>query len=60
MNDHDGPHGLAGGQDERTMGELITVDFRAGKVISRERYWLGANALHRQALQGWTGRTGEI
>lgn len=33
-----------------TMGELITVDFRAGKVIARTPYWLDARTLHREAL----------
>lgn len=42
------------------MGELITVDFRAGKVISRETYWRGAEALRRDALARFTGRRAEI
>ena len=42
------------------MGELVTVDFVQKKVISRVNFWLGADALHRAALQGYTGRTGKI
>lgn len=60
MNDQSGPTGLAGGLEGDDMGELITVDFRAGKVISRETYWLGAQALHREALARYTGQRAEI
>ncbi len=42
------------------MGELITVDFPARKVISRETYWRDASALHREALERFTGRRAEI
>lgn len=49
MNDRSGPTRFAGLED-RQMGELITVDFPGRKVISRVKYWLGAEALHREAL----------
>lgn len=42
------------------MGELITVDFVQKRVISRVNYWRGAEALHREALARYTGRTGKI
>lgn len=42
------------------MGELILIDFRAGKVISRSFYWRDAEALHREALARFTGRRAEI
>ena len=60
MNDQSGPNGRAAGLEDDDMGELITVDFRAGKVISRVNYWRDAEALHREALARFTGRTGEI
>lgn len=40
------------------MGELIRVDFLAGKVISRTNYWLGAEALHREALARFRAGSG--
>lgn len=42
------------------MGELIEIDFRARKVIARTNYWLGAEVLHREALERFTRQASKI